>query len=116
MTGNFEMRNVQGNFAGVGPGAKGSITIGSEGSSPTRAEIEHRLAELRSLLEQHAGALEDRQAAESAVTEAEQELRSPQPQPGRLRMFLNAVTGAASGVTAVTAAVSAVKDLLGGLQ
>lgn len=115
MTGKFEMRDVHGNFAGVGPGATGSISIGSETGS-TLAEIERALAELRGLLAQHAAALDDRDTAEAAVTEAEQELRSGRPRPGKLRMWLSAVTGAASGVTAVTAAASAVRDLLSGLQ
>jgi hypothetical protein len=114
MTGNVEMRGISGNVAGVGAGATGNISIGGT-SDPAIAEVQRRLAELQALVERHAADLDDAEAARAAVAEADREVRSGHPQQGRLRMLLSAVAGAAPGVSAVTAAVSGIRGLLGGL-
>jgi len=110
----IRIKNEHGNIVGVGRGATGTY-IGSESSS-TLAEIQRQLAELRGLLTQYREALNDCDTAYEAMAEAERELESGRPRAEKLRMLLSAIGGAAPGVTAVTAAASAVRDLLSGLS
>ena len=106
----FTIGSNSGNIGAVGPGATGSISIGSP--APELVELQRRLGELKELVERYTSELEDSETARHAVAEAEKEARSGNPQPGRLRMLLSAITGAASGVTAVTTAVRGIRDLL----
>jgi len=101
-----------GNVAGVGAGATGNIY---EGSQPAHelAELRRLLGELQELVERHSAELDDRDAARDAVAAAQTEARSDKPEPRKLRMMLSAITGAASGVSAVTTAVSGIRALLG---
>ena len=108
------MRNITGNVAGVGGGAIGNITIGGT-PDPTLAELQRRLTELQAIVDRHAAELDDADAARAAVAEADREVRSGTPRHGLLRMLLSAVIGAASGVSAVTAAASGIRSLLDGL-
>jgi hypothetical protein len=68
------------------------------------ADIERRLAELRRLLDTHARDLDDPDTARAAVDAATEEVRTGRPERGRMRILLNAVTGAAPAVAAVTQA------------
>jgi hypothetical protein len=113
-TGSVNMRNITGNVAGVGAGAIGNITIGGM-PDPALAELQRRLTELQAIVDRHAAELNDAEAARAALAEADREVRSGTPQHGRLRMLLSAVVGAASGVSAVTAAASGIRSLLDGL-
>jgi uncharacterized protein DUF5955 len=108
--------NVQGGITGsnIGHGSNNTNTVGAAPSQRV-AEIEQRVRELDRLINEYAHHIEDPESARAALDSMKEELRSGSPRPPRLRMFLNAVTGAAAGVSAITSAAAGIKDLLNGL-
>jgi hypothetical protein len=95
----------------IGQHAKGRIEYGRP-ADPRLTDIDRRLTELRALLDQHAAELTDAAGAREAVDAATTELRAERPEPGRVRLFLNSVAGAAPGVAAVTQAVRELVQLI----
>ena len=114
MSGAINIVNSRGNFAGIGEHAHANVATNAVANQPLD-EIERELTHLTRLLEKHAGAVADRRAAEEALAQAKEELHSGGPRPPFLRTALNAIVGSAPGISAVADAVSAIKDLVGGL-
>jgi hypothetical protein len=93
------------NVGAIGSHATGHVHAGSYPSRPELAEIDRRLSDLRALLDRHAAVLADLASARAAIDAAAEELRTQRPEPSRVRLFLNAIAGAAPGVTAISQAV-----------
>jgi len=109
--GNIRTGNVSGQGIAIGHGARASFEAGVDPG--LLAKVEQRLAELNALVDEHADQLDDPETAREAVTAVGQELRAASPQPSRLKVLLSAVTGAASGISAITTAVAGIRGLLG---
>jgi hypothetical protein len=105
----IRIKNKNGNIAGVGDHAEGSIVISC------RDDIEEGLRELRRELDRQAEALDDRRAAENALAKVEEEIRSDRPRASKLKEWIGEIAVAASGVNTVVAAAAAVKALVTGL-
>jgi hypothetical protein len=88
----------------IGQGSYGAVTTGALPDDLLR-DVHRRLAELRALLNTHSSELADPAGAQAAVEAAAEEVRTSQPQPGTMRILLNAVAGAAPAVTAITQSV-----------
>jgi hypothetical protein len=97
---NFNRGNQ--NIGAIGSHARVRVHQQSGYSDHALTELANRLAELRMLIERHAAALEDAPGARASVDDVAAELRGDDPQPRRIRAFLNNVAAAAPGVTAVT--------------
>ncbi|GIJ58894.1 hypothetical protein [Virgisporangium aurantiacum] len=72
-------------------------------------DIERLLNELRHLLATHAAEVNDPDGAHAAVAAASDEVRTGRPEPGRMRILLNAVADAAPALGSVA---QAVRDLI----
>jgi chromosome segregation ATPase len=108
--GNIHTGDVTGQAIAIGHGAEATFRSSVD---PKLAQVTEKLAELSALIDKHADRLDDPATAHEALTEVEQELRTTNPQPSRLKMRLSAITGAASGISAITTAVAGVRGLLG---
>jgi hypothetical protein len=109
MTGNFEISNIHNStLTGIGHGAQ---VTGPPAAELT--QLQRKIAELEALVERHAPELADGDIARDAVAEAAREARSEEPERQTLRRLLSTIAGAATNVSAVTAAVSSVRALLG---
>ncbi|MEU4425536.1 DUF5955 family protein [Actinoplanes sp. NPDC024001] len=91
------------NIGAVGQHAQGHISH-AYGGPPAAGldDLDRRIAELRELVDRYAAWIADPPAAREAVDEVAEEVRSGNARPGRVRLMLNAVAGAAPGVTAIT--------------
>jgi hypothetical protein len=109
--GNIHTGDVTGQAIAIGHGAK--ATFRASGDPKLAAQVTEKLAELSALIDKHADHLDDPATAHEALAQVEQELRTTDPQPSRLKMLLSAITGAASGIATITTAVAGVRGLLG---
>jgi DNA repair ATPase RecN len=109
--GNFEVHGVTGQGIAIGHGARATFRASADPAE--LAQVTQKLAELSALIEKHADRLDDPATAREALAQVNQELRTMDPQPSRLKMLLSAITGAASGISAIATAVAGVRGLLG---
>ena len=109
--GNIHTGDVTGQAIAIGHGAKATSKASVDPAE--LAQVTQKLSELSALIEKHADRLDDPATAREALAQVKQELRTPNPQPSRLKMLLSAITGAASGISTITAAVAGVRGLLG---
>ena len=109
--GNIHTGNVAGQAIAIGHGAR--ATFGASDDPAELAQVTQKLAELSALIDKHADRLDDPATAHEALAQVEQELRTTNPQPSKLKMLLSAITGAASGISTITTAVAGVRGLLG---
>lgn len=108
--GNIHTGDVTGQAIAIGHGAEATFRSSVD---PKLAQVTEKLAELRALIDKHADRLDDPATAHEALAQVEQELRTTNPQPSKLKMLLSAITGAASGISTITTAVAGVRGLLG---
>lgn len=109
--GNIHVGDVAGQGIAIGHYARATFRAGADPAE--LAQVTQKLAELSALIEKHADRLDDPATAREALAQVKQELRTPDPQPSRLKMLLSAITGAASGISTITTAVAGVRGLLG---
>jgi hypothetical protein len=109
--GKFQVGDVTGRGIAIGPGARATYTASADPGGLT--QVAQKLAELSALIEQHAYRLGDPATAREALAQVKEELQTPDPQPSRLKISLSAITGAASGISAIATAVAGVRGLLG---
>jgi len=99
--------NVLGDGNSIGAFGEGATNI-SYGGGPAEvdlATLDRRIAELRDLIDRYAARMADPSTARDAVDAAAEEVRNGGGRTRGLRVALNAVAGAAPGITAVTQAV-----------
>jgi len=108
--GNIRIGDVTNSGIAIGDGAQATSVVG--GDPAKLAQVTQKLAELSALIDEHADRLDDPATAREALAQVRQELQT-NPQPSRLKMLLSAITGAASGISAITTAVAGVRGLLG---
>jgi DNA repair ATPase RecN len=109
--GNIHVGDVTGHAIAIGHGAR--ATSGASVDPAKLAQVAQKLAELSALIDRHADRLDDSATAREALAQVEQELGTTNPQPSTLKMLFSAITGAASGISAITAAVAGVRGMLG---
>lgn len=109
--GNIHTGDVTGQGIAIGHGARATSRASVDPAE--LAQVTQKLAELSALIDEHADRLDDPATARGALAQVEQELQTPIPQPSQLKMLLSAITGAASGISAITTAVAGVRGLLG---
>jgi hypothetical protein len=107
--------NVFGHGNEIGAFGEGATNINYAGGT-TEADLDRRITELRALVDRHAARIADLPAAREALDAAAEEARGGGGRPGQLRLALNAVAGAAPGVTAVTQLVRELLQLLSPTQ
>jgi hypothetical protein len=84
-------------------------------ADPGLADIAARLDSLRTLLTLHTNDVADPQAAYDALDAAAAALQDDPPEERGVRLFLNAVVGAAPGVTSIATAVREIIKVAGSL-
>jgi len=97
--------NIVGGNNAIGAFGNNATNVNYGGGGPADAglaELDRRIADLRELIDRHAARIADPPAAREAVDAVAEEARNGGAGSSRIRLMLNAVAGAAPGVTAVT--------------
>lgn len=87
----------------------GRVVPGQLAAQAQLGEIQRLLSELRQLLATHSAEVNDLDGARACLDAAGDEVRTGRPQPGRMRILLNAVADAAPALESVARAV---RDLI----
>jgi hypothetical protein len=100
----------------IGRASRGRVIPGQPAAQAQLGEVVCLLAELRQLLAAHAAEVNDPDGARSALDAASDEVRTGRPEPGRMRILLNAVAGAAPALGSVAQTVRELVHLTSGTR